>query len=309
MNSSLPKLFGMVLVALLSSETSAQEGAADYTVRFEATWSRTTHPLNFPSGAHFSGLIGGTHDQSVSFWTPGELASAGIERMAETGSKTPLDAEVRAAIDRGDAGQVVSGGGTGSPGAATANFAVTPDFPLVSIVTMIAPSPDWFVGVHGLDLREGGTWAAELRVDLFAYDAGTDSGSLYTSRNDDTVPPEPISRLRGDPFDNGTPFGSFIFVRTNPPEPVSYLRGDSNSDGSVDISDGIHLLLFLFSGGAAPDCQAAADFSGEGRLDLSTAIYLFNFLFLGGPAPTEPFPDCAPTPLGDLGCASYSAGC
>ena len=29
------------------------------------------------------------------------------------------------------------------------------DRPVVSVVSMLAPSPDWFVGVAGLDLRDG----------------------------------------------------------------------------------------------------------------------------------------------------------
>jgi hypothetical protein len=65
---------------------------------------------------------------------------------------------------------------------------------------MLAPSPDWFFGVSALDLCEGGRWAAERTVELFAYDAGTDSGPSYKSPDADTQPREPIRRIETPPF-------------------------------------------------------------------------------------------------------------
>ena len=42
----------------------------------------------------------------------------------------------------------------GSPGSTQFEFEVSRDYPLVTLVTMVAPSPDWFVGVSALSLRE-----------------------------------------------------------------------------------------------------------------------------------------------------------
>ena len=55
----------------------------EYTVVFEATWSAESHPDGFPPSPHFSGLIGGTHNDQVTFWEVGGLASPGMESMAE----------------------------------------------------------------------------------------------------------------------------------------------------------------------------------------------------------------------------------
>ena len=87
---------------------------------------------------------------------------------------------------------------------------------------MVAPSPDWFVGVSGLDLRPGGTWVSSLTVDLFSYDAGTDSGPNFTSPNTDTNPQDPIALL-GAPFTgpNTAPLGTFKFTLVVVPEPAS----------------------------------------------------------------------------------------
>lgn len=53
----------------------------------------------------------------------------------------------------------------------------------MSLVTMIGPSPDWFVGLSGIDLcTTNCTWAEEAYYDLFPYDAGTDSGITYMVR-------------------------------------------------------------------------------------------------------------------------------
>ena len=43
------------------------------------------HPLDFPSSAHFSPLIGATHTAEVGFWREGGAASDGIIDMAERG--------------------------------------------------------------------------------------------------------------------------------------------------------------------------------------------------------------------------------
>ena len=83
------------------------------------------------------------------------MATPGMERMAEVGSRTTLQSEFQTAISAGTAQSVILGGGIGSPGSTTTSFETSSAFPLVTLVTMIAPSPDWFVGVSGLNLRDG----------------------------------------------------------------------------------------------------------------------------------------------------------
>jgi hypothetical protein len=188
---------------------------ASYRVLFEAVWSAATHPTDFPGGAHFSGLIGATHSADLTIWENGGQASDGMEQMAETGATTLLSAEVQSFQDDGTAENLLAGGGVNpSPGSVMLDFEITADFPLVTLVSMIAPSPDWFVGVSGLELCVDGQWLDNLEVELFAYDAGTDSGATFTATNDDTNPKEPIVRIDGDPFLlNGEvePLGSFQF--------------------------------------------------------------------------------------------------
>lgn len=214
---------GVLLIAALSGcgsepvgpgSSGGDEDRATYRVAFSATWSAATHPVGFPPAPHFSGLIGATHGAGVTFWAEGAVASEGIRVMAETGGKGPLMTEIAAAVSAGDAFAEISGGGINpSPGSVSVNFEVDSSRPLVTLVSMIAPSPDWFVGVRGLSLRSGGEWLSEVTVELFAYDAGTDSGANYTSANQATEPRTPIARIETSPFDGSSPLGTFTFTR------------------------------------------------------------------------------------------------
>lgn len=196
---------------------------SDYTARyqvvFNATWSQQTLPTNWPANAHFSGLVGGTHNANVHFWRDGETASEGIRLMAELGQKTTLLNEVAPAITNGTAHFQLSGGGISpSPGSVSLTFPqpMTRDYPLVTLVSMIAPSPDWFVGVDGLNMIENGQWVSNKIVTLYGRDAGTDSGVTFTSPDQVTVPRGVVTVFSGFPaLQDGAivPFGTFAFTR------------------------------------------------------------------------------------------------
>ncbi|MEM7481117.1 MAG: spondin domain-containing protein [Acidobacteriota bacterium] len=193
---------------------------AQYTVRFDGVWSPATHPIEFPPGPHFSPLVGATHQLDQRFWQEGTRASHGIRRMAEEGRSGPLANEVRAAISAGTADQVLEGGGIArSPGSRNLSFEVHENFPAVTLVSMIAPSPDWFVGVSALSLKENGEWVTELVLPLFAYDAGTDSGTTFLSPNAPSIPTVPVHRIQGGSLGNGQFLGTFTFTRTDAPPP------------------------------------------------------------------------------------------
>lgn len=198
-----------------SSPFPAEE--ARYSVQFIADWSRTTHPIDFPNNPHFSGLIGATHHDGTSLWAPGGTATPGIRNMAETGSKSPLTDEISNLMETGSVGQLLSGGGIGiSPGNVALEFNITQSHPLVTLVSMIAPSPDWFIGVHGLSLIDQSGWVEELTVSLAPYDAGTDSGTSFQSPNQATTPQVPIDLVRDEPLapEHGLPpIGQFVFTR------------------------------------------------------------------------------------------------
>ena len=197
--------------------SSTPSDQARYRATFRATWSQATHPDRFPSNPHFSPLVGATHSLGIRFWEAGAIASGGMEQMAELGATSPLESIIGNAIDAGQAQSFLLGGGINpAPGEASVELTVTREFPYVTLVAMIAPSPDWFVGVSAHNLFESGDWPLEVVVELFPYDAGTDGGDIYNAADSDTDPQEPITRIDGPPFrDEGVDrsLGTFTFTR------------------------------------------------------------------------------------------------
>ena len=212
----LPILMLTVLFSCKKEDTTPKR--IDYTVTFTGKWSSSSHPTDYPSNAHFSRAVGMTHPDGAWIFRPGETASPGIEEMAETGENGILETEIQALIDQDIAWEWVKGEkletGTSSE---TFELSVDANNPYVTLVSMLAPSPDWFVAVVDVDLRSGDDWVNELEVKALVYDAGTDSGTDFTSDNDDTYPKEAIALLTegtlGDDLIYEPTLATFTFTR------------------------------------------------------------------------------------------------
>jgi hypothetical protein len=210
------------LSATLASVAAAQAASAEtpvrYQVTFERTWSDQTHPQDFPLLAHFSPVIGLTHDGSYEPFALGATASSGIEHLCEEGKHQPLDGEIRAAVSAGTAGALIETMDPlrSVPGRAVATFEIDAAHPMVSIAAMIAPSPDWCAVASDVPLRENGTWVKEKTVALEAWDVGTDSATSYRALDDDTQPRGKIA-LNPSPYfvrsGKRVPVGTVTFVR------------------------------------------------------------------------------------------------
>ena len=72
---SLTTILCLCILALGAAGLATQVAAqtTEYRVTFTAAWSAETHPEDFPGFPHFSPLIGGTHDEGVTFWEVGGL--------------------------------------------------------------------------------------------------------------------------------------------------------------------------------------------------------------------------------------------
>ena len=206
-------------VASNPAPTVTAAPVALYRITFDSTWSAQSHPTDIPRNPHFSRLIGGTHRSAVKFWEDGGMATEGIRLMAEQGRTIPLDQEIEAAIAAGNAKQLLVGGSIDrSPDRTSLDFEIYRDFPLVTLVSMLAPSPDWFVGVNSLSLIENGDWVSEKVIPLGVWDAGTDSGATYGAPDQRTVPQDRIHLIRSGPLVVGSavpPVGTFTFRRLN----------------------------------------------------------------------------------------------
>lgn len=118
--------------------------------------------------------------------------------MAEWGSVRLMESELRAQSRY--LRTIIKAAGLWYPNVnsnTTTNFKVDRKHPFVSLASMLGkwylndlckiviffllgPTPDWVVGVNGLNLcLKNCTWIEDLTVDLYPYDAGTDSGVTY----------------------------------------------------------------------------------------------------------------------------------
>jgi len=174
----------LIAAALVLVPASAEPETVRYALTVEATFA-TSEFLGFepPADSHFSWLGGATHDGTADFWSVGAPLSRGLVLMAEWGdTRQFIEEDVAAAEAAGSAGSALHWqrwfcpDGVGAPQCGASNrveFETTDSHPLVTLVSMIGPSPDWFVGVDGLSLRQDGAWVEEIVVDLFTYDGGS----------------------------------------------------------------------------------------------------------------------------------------
>ena len=71
---------------------------------------------------------------------------------------------------------------------------------------------------------------------------------------------------------------------------ASYVCGDSDGNGIVTISDAVYLIVYIFSGGPAPNPLAAGDSDCNGLITISDAVHIIAYIFSGGPAPCSSCP-------------------
>jgi hypothetical protein len=194
------------------------DATVEYTVVLKSTWTAANHPFEYPAagaltGPHFSGLIGATHDASYTLFAEGLRPTPGLENLSEQGKHGPLDEEIRAAAGTGAVGTLFESGPLKDFGdSLVTTIRVDAAHPLVSLVAMIAPSPDWFTGAANVQLMENGGWVSSRTIQLNAYDSGGDDGATYKAPDRDTNPKKPTMLA-----------GTRHFVGNGAPVPVATL--------------------------------------------------------------------------------------
>lgn len=213
----------ILLISVLQISAAFSQSTARYNITFSSVWeNEIVDPINgnsttaIPGNAHWSNLVGATHNSNYTMVEMGTLASLGIKNVAETGNNDALMTEVLNEINNtGNADQWLQE--PFSPFAAISSatlsgVVVSSDYPLLSLVSMIAPSPDWMIAINSINLRAGDSWQNEITIPLFPYDAGTDSGTTYTASDQVTVPAETISSLVNQTPFNAKPIGTITIT-------------------------------------------------------------------------------------------------
>ena len=170
-----------------------------YTVRMVSTWNDDLQPNFHPNGSHLSPMVAWSHGLKDAIFKSGDVASEGMEIMAETGAPKVLTEEIQALIAKGDVLDHGVGEVFFTPGEEEVQVRVSRDAPYVTVVSMIAPSPDWFVSARNVKLYDQGRWLERILIPAPLYDAGTDDGEEFTSADKDTQPKQPIGRFEGAP--------------------------------------------------------------------------------------------------------------
>ncbi|KAG9511009.1 Spondin-1 [Fragariocoptes setiger] len=173
---------------------------AKYELVFEGLWSKYTHPKDFPTNhwlAHLGDIVGASHSADFKMWDYNGYASEGVKELAEQGSTKKLESELK--LESNKIRTIVKARDLWYPNLNSKTFAVfrTDRYHhLVSILSKVAPSPDWMVGVSSLELcQRDCTWAPQRTMDLYLWDAGTESSPTYISMNQPTKPQERIHPL------------------------------------------------------------------------------------------------------------------
>ena len=194
-----------IVVALTSSCLLSSTDAVTCRITFNGEWvENQVDPGTYPGSAHFTPMVGSTHKPGQAFWEPGGIASTGMEDLAELGITADLESEVSLQILNNDANNYfqVAADLFNLPNSDSTTVTTDGNFNEVTLASMVAPSPDWFVGVYNETLSIDGVWRPDFTVDLVVWDADTEAGITFNLNNPASNPQESISLLS----ENVSPF-------------------------------------------------------------------------------------------------------
>lgn len=208
-------------------QVAAVRGHCTGRALYQVTFENLLTPENFgslipESGLVYSPLAGASHSNRISFFTIRGFASPQVEQIAETGQNGRfVQLAQRMKYSRGGVLHVSAANGPTMPGTNTSlYFFVDCAHPHITMLGMIAPSPDWIVQLNNRPMIRDGEFISGENGTLIAYDTGTDDGREFTSPVDASLdmPTEPqknIAPLVEDETDRfeGRIIGKFYIAR------------------------------------------------------------------------------------------------
>lgn len=193
----LPLLMPLLLLLFSCKKTEiikeSDYSEATYAVEVKGLWA--SPDFTVPAGVHFTNFAGMVHNADSELWKPGKLASKGVENVAETGSTTAILLEIDSVIRAKKALSLILFTPPSATGIKKSTIFCNSNYSMISFASMIAPSPDWFIGLSGLNLFANKKWMTDTTVQLFVYDAGTEDGDVFGYNNLPTNPQQPIHLL------------------------------------------------------------------------------------------------------------------
>ncbi len=75
-----------------------------------------------------------------------------------------------------------------------------------------------------------------------------------------------------------------------------YICGDANSDVTVNVSDAVWIINYVFIGGEPPEPYKSGNPNCDESVNISDAVWIINYVFMGGKEPCDTdgdgIPDC-----------------
>ena len=213
------------LFALTAATDPKCRGKATYKIIFKnLLTAKNFGDLIPPTGLNYSPLAGVSHSNRQSFFTIRGFASREVEQIAEQGINTMFIQQAKLLRrQRQGVRSIVDAGRITGPGRATAvKLTVDCKHPFVTVIGMIAPSPDWIVQINNRNLYDSqrNKFVKYMSGDLIAYDTGVDDGREFTAPLDlsldlPTSPKKNIAPLVEDETDRfeGRNVGKYIIKR------------------------------------------------------------------------------------------------
>ena len=219
------------------AKVSYCKGKAQYRVWFHGTWADGVQSHEFPSDARFSPFTFATHTDEYTMWRPTLKAGEGVTDVAETGNNSRLVYELNKYKTAGKVYEINTAMGPTDPnGTYHIYLYTTTKFHLVSMASMIFPSPDWFIGLYNIDMCVSDTtrWIGKRTINLYAWDAGTDSGKNFDAADNATVPPEYITLIKN----TNDPDSSFKIMDPSDPMAEYVPKFGYITFELIDVEDG-----------------------------------------------------------------------
>lgn len=196
--------------SIINISTAAKcMGTAKYqlVVNYKWTSDRFNSRSDFP---HFSPLVVHSHGFRHSAYTRFGYATPGVKDVAELGSTTKINNELKSAQSSAMVRDIAMQSGI-SRATDTVKLMVTVScrHRYISAITMVAPSPDWILAIFRLNMVKDNAFIQSKSGTLRVYDAGTDSGLTFEAPDKPSNPRQNIAPLFGAPF-----FGKYLATYT-----------------------------------------------------------------------------------------------
>lgn len=191
-------------------------GSADYIISFRNFMRKGRFGPKVPELV-FAPLAGISHSNRFSMFTVRGYANMEIAAIAKTGDVKPFLKFAKALKTRHSLVHSIANTSSLVFEGKTARIKLSVDcmHPFISVVSMIAPSPDWIVQINNMNLYDAKMkkFISTMSGNLIAYDAGVDSGTGFTDPADESldIPTEPQQNIAPLSEDTMDPFrGRFV---------------------------------------------------------------------------------------------------